>query len=496
MKRGKMLMTVLVVLAVLFASCSSHLSEAEGAQAKVVPVTLSLGDEIDNTAQKAVTLDGGVTSETFRFFYKAKAQWASSAPIQGDTGENYVEIVGKSKAQMEAGVSLGYFKPGTWLFDVQVRAADGTTVIYKANDEFKTTVREISKSTLELTPTMVLNTAGETGTVTIRLAVPQILVGTGAGVKPGLTLTSTAFNGGDETTVDASPDEGYKTASSAGSTAADKWWYFENEISGIDPGNYDFVFKYYKSTTYTVANQIGGATVSLTVYPGVTNYIIWGTIENGEYQLANLTANIPAVEVNFVSEVGSAGTGDVNAVAVGGTLVCTATASEDATMAWYVNGFPVTSGVTTETETNDTFTFSTSAVTANPPALNTTKPGEYEIMCKATKAGVTAMHAKTVYVAPSIDIVSRINGAGPIVDTFTTAQNLVCVPVIKPYGSTLTWYVDGTEVTGGVDGNGVFTYGAGSTPAATATNHTISFKAIKNGVLLGVGSKAVTVTTP
>ena len=112
MKRGKVLMTVLVVLAVLFASCSNHLSEAEGAQAKVVAVTLSLGGEVDKIAQKAVDLAGGVNTATFRFFYKAKAQWASSAPIQGDTGDNFVEIVGKTVDQMESGVSLGYFKPG------------------------------------------------------------------------------------------------------------------------------------------------------------------------------------------------------------------------------------------------------------------------------------------------------------------------------------------------------------------------------------------------
>ena len=106
------------------------------------------------------------------------------------------------------------------------------------------------------------------------------------------------------------------------------------------------------------------------------------------------------------------------------------------------------------------------------------------------------MHAKTVYVAPSIDIVSRIGGAGADVDTFTTAQNLKCVPVIMPFGSTLTWYVDGVEVTSGVDGNGVFTYSTSSVPAATTGDHTISFKAIKNDVLLGVGSKVVAVTTP
>lgn len=493
MKRGKILMAVLVVLAVLFASCSTHLSEAEGAQAKVVAVTLSLGGEVDKIAQKAVDLAGGVNTATFRFFYKAKAQWASSAPIQGDTGDNFVEIVGKTVDQMESGVSLGYFKPGIWQFDVQIRASNGTTIIYQAKESFRTAYKEISKSQLDLEADMELYTAAGTGTVTIKLAVPKVVVD----AAPDVTLTSGAFNSGEEATIDNTPDADYKTGATAEAVkvAATKWYYFEKEISGITPGNYDFVFKYYKNTTHTIANQIGGATVSMTVFPGVTDYIIWGTIENGEYQLAQLTLTVPAVTVNFVSKIGGAGD-NVNAVPKGDSLVCTATASAGATLTWSINGFPVTSGLSTTTVTNDTFTFSTSTVTADPPAYNTNKPGEYEIMCKATKGGVTSYYAKTVYVAPSIDIVSRIDGAGADVNTFTTAQNLVCVPVIKPYGSTLTWYVDGTEVTVGVDGNGVFTYGAGSTPVASAANHTISFKAIKNDVLLGVGSKAVTVTTP
>ena len=57
MKRGKVLMTVLVVLAVLFASCSNGMSkdDASGASTKAVKVGLNLKG-VDESSQKTVSL--------------------------------------------------------------------------------------------------------------------------------------------------------------------------------------------------------------------------------------------------------------------------------------------------------------------------------------------------------------------------------------------------------------------------------------------------------
>ena len=197
-KRGFLVMTMLVVMAMLFASCTSHLGEDENAAAsKAVKINFAMIVD-DEAAQKAVALHGGV--DDFKFFYMAAPQWKSDAPIQGDTGGNYVEI-NSNLAHMtdsEHYASIGYFKPGLWKFDIVITSADGTPatakdlskVIYRASDDWKNATYSLFDNTGNRTVKlpevpMVLYTAGTKATLTIKVAVPKILTDT----APDVTLT-------------------------------------------------------------------------------------------------------------------------------------------------------------------------------------------------------------------------------------------------------------------------------------------------------------------
>ena len=84
MKRGKLMLTVLVVLAMLFASCSSHLSESEGeggSSSKVVNV--SLGIDVEGNMQKTIGTDTNLDGLTY--WYCATHNWVQNRPVHGDT---------------------------------------------------------------------------------------------------------------------------------------------------------------------------------------------------------------------------------------------------------------------------------------------------------------------------------------------------------------------------------------------------------------------------
>jgi len=508
MKRGKVLMTVLAVMAVLFASCASHLGEDENAAAsKAVKINFAMIVD-EEAAQKAVALNGGVND--FKFFYMADAQWDSDDPIQGDTGGNYVEI-NSDLAHMtdpEHRVSIGYFKPGLWKFDVVITSSDGTPetaknlskVIYRASDGWKNTTYSLFDSTgnrtVNIDPVpMELYTAGSLkATVIIKLAVPAIKISDPAGEPPSQVVTApdvtVTISGGDSAASEATvqqdnehpPVANKKTGLTydADPVVANNWYYFTKTISNFIPGNYDFVLKYYDKDHTAGGNQVGGAIISTTILP--TTYTIWGTIENGEYQIGTVTLDVDVpFTFDFSTKVGEVATTEVKTE---GTMICTPNPLKNAGIdytKWYVNGAYQGTG-----DGDGIFTFTTS------------NPGAYEIVCRADKGTAVAYsyHNVTVTPPPAISVTApsrTIANSGEL--TFTAAST--------PAASTLQWYVkkDGVEVPQTGATSNTFTFNTSSTTYTTATQgeYEIILKATSNaagGGLTGYGSEIVTVLAP
>ena len=414
-KRGFLVMTMLVVLAMLFASCTSHLGEDENAAAsKAVKINFAVIVD-EEAAQKEVALNGGVND--FKFFYMATPQWKSASAIQGDTQGAYVEINSDMATMKTDNVSIGYFKPGLWKFDVVITSADGTPataldgtkVIYKAASTWSNEVRSLfdsSDRTVNLpVATMELygSAEGAKATIKLKVAVPAIIISevgnppspqvvTAPDVTVGLSYGPTHVA---ESTVDASPDADTKIEVTAAYNSlpvsnanTTNWYYFERTITDVIPGNYNITLTYKDASG---GNKIGGAIIATTILP--TDYTIWGTIENGEFQLGTVTLDVSTVTIDFATKVGGAA---ATSVVAGGTMVCTPDPTRASggfdSISWYVNGVAQAAGVD---GTSGEFTFGTSSTTT------TANPGTYEIVCKAQKGTAVYYKSRTVTVTPA-----------------------------------------------------------------------------------------------
>lgn len=387
MKKTIAILTVLLVMAVLFASCSHGGGSSDGAaKVEAVKVSLALGGDVVEAAQKAISLAGGVDETSFTFWYKAEPQWQSTLTIQGGTAYDatagtygFVQLTGKTFAQMTAtdGVSLGYFTKGIWKFDVEVRNAAGTTVIYKANSTFTGNPVSIGTAAVLLQPTMELNTTGTKAKVTFKIAVPKISADTDLTLAYG--SETDAFS--SITTPEAKKPTG---AGANDEESANNWLYFKKEIS-LDAGKYDFVLSYKEG-----AARIGGAIVSMTLLPGVTDYVVWGTLENGEYQIASLRLVIDPVVTLTLTPTIDPVLGIVSVARTGTLKFEGVPTPSDATLAWFINGLAAPSA-------------NIAAASGNTPetlTVPTATPGVYEIVCKATSGNAVKYKSQIVIVTP------------------------------------------------------------------------------------------------
>lgn len=479
MKRGKVLMAVLVVMAVLFASCSNGLSEGDAAVAKLAPVNLTVNfQENGDAAQKAMSLER--PDDGYTYWVKATATWTSTTAHNDFSDWTRIAYSG-------ANSDIGYFTPGTWTFDVHIMAGnaeattyDVTKVVYAGSTTSEiaigtaTTVIPITVSKYnDSDPTNV-----GTGTVLVGLSVPAAAKSTGATpaiIAPDVTIqygsvseasisngtAGTKVTGLDKTTTP------YSIATTT--TDATNWYYFTNTYTGLAAGIYTFNLKYYDKDHSNGGQQIGGSTFAFTVRSGET-YQIYGTIENGEYQIAQMTLTMPEV---VTVEIGTTAAAEVNPGTAVTYNVDTTKTTSGATFEWFVNGKSVTA---------DTDPAGGTAYT-----LPTTHPGIYEVTCKATKGDSAAYHTKTIKVVPPVIIISRVGDAGANVSTITTAQTLVCRPSVYIPGATYKWYV-GTDTANATTGNSYsFTNGSDGT-------YVINCQAIDgSNNVIRVGSKSITV---
>ena len=472
MKKTIVFMTALLVMAVLFASCSNGMGEkADGsgsASTKAVSVNLSLGGEIANVAQKVVELSGAVDPSTFVYYYKATPNWTDSAT--GKTND-FVKILypGVGNHDYEDDFSLGYFTPGEWTFEVEVRipaTPSGETVLYEGKNENVA----ISNTQKDLTIAMSLKDEDESGdplygTINIAVAVPYISNNTVVAMKlDGQTIQSVTKTDGKTVTSTTDPTP----------ANAPGWELFTKEITNAEPGLHTILLEYKDGD-----NSVGGAAVAFTVV-NAGNYLVCGTIENGQYQIVALTLEgIDAVNLSL--------TPGTTSIGQDGTLVYTATdswsATHEGTYTWYVNG------VATANNRANKWEF----------AVDTTVPGVYEITCKVEKDYAVGSKSITLTVDPAdthVNIVTKIDGTGKNIKTAAVGDTIVCTPVNLPQSGSVAWYVNGTLQEAGVDDQTkVFTFDetTSTTHTTPAGTYKIVCKVTNAGELIGYGEKTITI---
>ena len=307
-------MTVLVVLAVLFASCSNGMSEssAEGGSS-AQKVMVSLGVDVEGSAsQKAISGDTDLSSLTY--WYCATHNWVQDRPVHGDTDGEFILIPNYSTGAAPKG--LGYFTAGSWTFDVEVRK--GSDKIYSGSVDYNIYTGHAS-------PVITVTPDGTgTGSISITVKVPttgehESLAVTGTGTAGAVTMT--------------------RTGTAAGLTT------FTGTSAGITPGAYTFMFRY----TDESGAVTEGTAQAVTIFAGQTSTIS-GTIDGGKWHSSQITVNAPGITGYTLSAAA-----DAVSVAPNTNLVYTASATSaqgnTIKYQWFVNGVSQGDASTTATYT-------------------------------------------------------------------------------------------------------------------------------------------------
>ena len=436
MKRGKVLMTVLVVLAVLFASCSNGMSkdDASGA-AHSEKVMVSLGVDVEGAvSQKAISSDTDLSGMTY--WYKAEPQWSQDRPIHGGTttdGEHYYFVMIPNYSAGAAPKNIGYFTAGEWKFWAEVKKGD--TVIYSspAAGTPYTIFTGNTSPTIKVTPA-----TGGNGSITFNVQVPA----TGGADPEHETLEVYVNNNRDDVVVNRT---GYANGLAT----------YEGYKLDLVPGAYTVSFKYIdEGGTWT-----DGAAQAVTVFAEQESNIT-GIIDAGKWHPTSITIKAPGIDP-FTLTPESA-----HRIPLGPAVVFTASATSTQgnaiTYKWYINGNgPENVG----------------SATLN-YELNV--PGMFDITCTATDAtaGVTA--SKTVFVQVGYNVAlgditggtldygvnssaTAIFAPGDIVSLSATPTNASHRPVFTING--ITGLAHGTDIEYDAAAN-VATF---RMPAATAT---------------------------
>ena len=369
MKRGTLVMTVLVVLAMLFASCSNGLSEKTdegGASTKTVSV--SLGVELEGeAAQKTIGTDTNLDGMTY--WYKATHQWRQDRPVHGDTPD-FVLIPKYSTGAIPA--SIGYFTAGTWLFEVEVRkgndviySGDTTTTIYTGHTNIEVTVTPDDTGTGTINITVKVPTTGpqpahqpaEAGDGEYH----DSLIVYAEGVTPAITLT--------------------RGTVAAGLTT------FTGSRGSLTPGAYTFRFVYSDES----GTSTEGAAQAVTIFAGQTSNIT-GTIDGGKWHSSSIEISAPGITGYSLTAAD-----DATSVAPSATLRyrCTAASAHgnDLTYEWFRDGTSV----------------------QGPNATNTydfTWPsyGRYDITCSAIDATDGVIYSESL----SVEVGYKVTPTAPI----------------------------------------------------------------------------------
>ena len=341
--RKVLTITALLMAALLVFSCAN----GGGSDSDNSPVKVSFNVETPHEdIAKIASVD--TPNTTFTYWYKAVPQWtgADFTAIQGSTNDAFVEITNYA-----AGKDIGLFAQGSWKFYAQVKA--NGVVLYESSATPAVTyinstdlVEGKKNITLDVT-----RTAGQgSADVTIAIEAPD------TGTAPKLTAS---YSGQADGTVTIS-----KVAATEHTGGG--WSRYTGTAEGLASGSYLFTL-----TTNDGTNDVGGAVLAFDIIPGV-NRAITGTIENGVFQTALITINVPTFTMS-VSAANGATSVTKNTALV---YTCTASATNitgNIAYQWYVNNTPVASN-----GTSSTYSFKQAT------------PGYYYVTCKAYIDGKAA----------------------------------------------------------------------------------------------------------
>ena len=380
MKKTIMFLTALLVMAVLFASCSNGMGEkADGSgSASSQKVMVSFGIEFEGGVQRVInaddTLDGDLT-----YWYKATPAWPHQGgrPIAGDTNDEFLLIPSYTAG---AERPIGYFTAGTWNIDVEVRK--GETKIYSGSLPGYSIHTGHASIIIAVHP----DSSAAVGTVNITVSVPT--------TGPDDDEESQGYGDYHESMVITYSGYYYNAQGQAQSTSGTAviddtdrnttpgLTIYTTEELELKPGAYTFIFQY-KDESVT---PNGGAAMAVNVFAG-ENVDITGSIENGQWHAGSIVIKKPGFSSFSVTPSGP------SVVAPLGSLQFTCSAESSSgntiTYAWYVNGAPA--GVT-----DPQFTFNANAQVAKPYGL-------YEITCVAYDGDVAVK---------SNNVIDGANGVG------------------------------------------------------------------------------------
>ena len=444
MKKTIVFMTALLVMAVLFASCSNGMGEkADGSgSASSQKVMVSFGIEFEGGVQRVINADDTLAGD-LTYWYKATPVWRAQAsrPIAGDTNNQFIQI-----PSYEAGEDrpIGYFAAGTWDIDVEVRKGEkkiysGSLPGYSIHTGHASIIIAVHPDTTEK------------GIVTIAVSVPT----TGPHYVPdpenpqgpelpvyneSMEITYTGYYYDTNGVVHYIDDGEAVIASTARANGLTT--YTITPLNNMEPGAYTFKFQY--SDEGETPN--GGAAMAVNVFAGETLNIT-GSIENGQWHAGSMIIKKPGFSSFSVTPYGSiviAPTGSQQF-----TCTVSSTSGKPTAYAWYVNGEP------TGIETSQ-FTFSGTVQNPKPYGL-------YEITCVAYDGDIAvksnnvidgAEGVGRVYVQVAHGISSGTCDGGSIElnKTYAAPNDIITLTLSPEDQKVLTAVkVNGNSVTFGVD---------------------------------------------
>ena len=298
--------TVIFLLTLFFLfACTAGDSDDTG------PVAVSFSVSTPSP-YRIVSVNEGLDNNKLAYYYKATPLW---------TGSDFTSIQGKTqsfvKISYRSGMSLGLFTQGNWLFEVEARVIDANEP-----DEtrwqlaFSGSVETYISQNSYLINVPVVQNAGAYGKVAITVTAPT------AGDSDTISISYTGAQTGSvpvgNINISRSEGENRHTTFTVASTS-------------FKAGTYTFFLTYNDGT-----NDVGGATVSLNVYPEMTANI-FGTVESGLWQ--NESVTLTGLHP-FGIQLSAAG--NKIEIARNESLVYTCTKTQGSldieTYEWYVNG--------------------------------------------------------------------------------------------------------------------------------------------------------------
>jgi surface protein len=263
MKKRVSFITLLFVLFIILSGCDNgSVSDSSASKSSgLVKVCLTV-DGDSSGVQKTVNAGGSYwTSLTYQ--YNAVPQWIDPAGTKIHGATDWLTI------NYSAGMSLGYYSPGPWVFGIRIK--NGSSVIYEG---FSNVVNVENTSVNVDVPVNKLVTDVVAGTVRISVTAP-------AAVDDKLTISYTGTSTGGPFYVNAE--------------SASARYPFEYTVSGLTAGTYNFTL------THSAGNIEDDIEV---VMPADSLAVISGHMDNGIWQLGYITAKVHGINLDFDDEKG------------------------------------------------------------------------------------------------------------------------------------------------------------------------------------------------